>query len=90
LKKFKAHFAVGFAALALSVAVAACGDSDSGEETASTEASAAELAPVKQYLTDHSADLVEQVGTAPGERRRVLRAGQVGRLRLPAPARRAR
>jgi hypothetical protein len=47
------------AALALAATLAACGDGD-GEETTAAEASAAELAPVKQYLTDHPADLVEQ------------------------------
>lgn len=59
--KSKAPFALTLAALALAVPIAGCGDSDS-EETAGSEASAAELAPVKRYLTDHSADLVEQVG----------------------------
>ena len=43
---------------------------------AAAEAGAADLAPVKSYLTDHSADLVEQVGPAEGERGRVLRAGR--------------
>jgi hypothetical protein len=48
--------------LALAAAVAAgCGDSGS-DETTTTEAGAAELQPVKRYLTDHSAALVEQVG----------------------------
>ncbi len=52
---------VVFAVLALAATMSACGDSDS-DETATAEAGAAELAPVKEYLTDHSADLVEQVG----------------------------
>ncbi|HET6998049.1 MAG TPA: hypothetical protein VFI03_05610 [Solirubrobacterales bacterium] len=62
MKKSRAPFALTLAALALAVPIAGCGDSDSSDETASSEASAAELAPVKSYLTDHSADLVEQVG----------------------------
>jgi hypothetical protein len=50
-------------ALALGAALAAgllagCG---SDEETTGTEANAAQLEPVKGYLTDHSAELVEQV-----------------------------
>jgi Imelysin len=45
------------AALTIAAALSACGDSDSEETTAG----AAELAPVKTYLTDHSAELVEQV-----------------------------
>lgn len=61
MKKSRAPFALGLAALALAVPIAGCGDSDSDESTAA-EASAAELAPVKSYLTDHSANLVEQVG----------------------------
>jgi Imelysin len=60
LKKSRAPFALTLAALALAVAIAGCGESDS-DETTSAEASAAELAPVKGYLTDHSANLVEQV-----------------------------
>jgi hypothetical protein len=62
LKKSRAPFALALAALALAVPIAGCGDSDSGDESTSAGASAAELAPVKSYLTDHSADLVEQVG----------------------------
>jgi hypothetical protein len=53
-----------FLSLALCGAlVAGCGggDSDSGDTT-SAGAGAADLAPVKRYLTDHSADLEEQVG----------------------------
>jgi imelysin len=58
--KPRARFGLALAALALAVPVAAgCGDSD-GEET-TAEASGAQLQPVKGYLTDHSADLVDQV-----------------------------
>jgi hypothetical protein len=59
LKKSRGHLALTLAALALTVPIAGCGDSD--EETTASDATAAELAPVKSYLTDHSADLVEQV-----------------------------
>ncbi len=62
MKKSRAHFALTLAALALAAPIAGCGDSDSSDESTGAEASAAELAPVKSYLTDHSADLVEQVG----------------------------
>ena len=62
MKKTRAHLALTLAALALAAPIAGCGSSDSGDESTSAEASAAELAPVKSYLTDHSADLVEQVG----------------------------
>ncbi len=58
--KLRANLAAVLA-VALAALVAGCGDSDSSEEAA-TGASAAELAPVKDYLTAHSADLVEQVG----------------------------
>lgn len=59
--KARAKLGLGFAALALAIPVAAgCGDSESDETT--TEASAAQLTPVKGYLTDHSAELVDQVG----------------------------
>jgi hypothetical protein len=52
--------ATALAALALgAMLVAGCGDSGDGETTAG--ANAAQLAGVKQYLTDHSAELVEQV-----------------------------
>ncbi|HEX6665152.1 MAG TPA: hypothetical protein VF081_00975 [Solirubrobacterales bacterium] len=55
------RLAVPAIALALGAGLlAGCGGSDS-EETTSAEAAAAELAPVKTYLTDHSAELVEQV-----------------------------
>ncbi len=58
--KLRANLAV--LALASSAAlVAGCGDGG-GDEATTAEAAAAELAPVKTYLTDHSADLVEQVG----------------------------
>ncbi len=59
MKKSRGHFALALAALALAVPIAGCGDSDDG--TTASDATAAELAPVKTYLTDHSADLVEQV-----------------------------
>ncbi|HEX5714364.1 MAG TPA: hypothetical protein VFX85_13730 [Solirubrobacterales bacterium] len=52
--------ALTLAALALAVPVAGCGESS--DETTASGATAAELEPVKGYLTDHSADLVEQVG----------------------------
>jgi len=56
---------MALAALALAVPViAGCGDSDNEETTA--EASGAQLAPVKGYLTDHSADLVDQVEALQG------------------------
>lgn len=59
--KSRANFAVVVAALALATPVAAgCGDSGDGEETVTT--SSAQLEPVKGYLTDHSAELVDQVG----------------------------
>jgi len=61
LKKSRAHFALILAALALAASIAGCGDSDSGDESTTAGASAADLVPVKGYLTDHSADLVEQV-----------------------------
>jgi len=62
LKKSRARFALTLTALALAASIAGCGDSDSSAESTGAEASAAELVPVKGYLTDHSADLVEQVG----------------------------
>jgi len=59
LRKSRTKFAVALGALALAAPlVAGCGDSDDGETTA---ADAAQLAGVKTYLTDHSAELVEQV-----------------------------
>lgn len=60
MKKSRAHLALALASAALlAIAVAGCGD-DSDETTATT-ADAAQLAPVKDYLTDHSAELVRQV-----------------------------
>ncbi|MEX2107445.1 MAG: hypothetical protein WD827_01000 [Solirubrobacterales bacterium] len=60
--KSRANFALALVALTFAAPIAAgCGDSDSSEETAATEAGAAQLEPVKGYLTDHSAELVEQV-----------------------------
>ncbi len=46
------------------MAVAGCGSSDDSStgDATSAEAGAAELAPVKEYLTDHSAQLEDQVG----------------------------
>lgn len=59
--KLRAKLAVACAlALTVPIVLAACGDSDGGGET-SAEASSAELAQVKVYLTDHSADLLAQV-----------------------------
>ncbi len=58
MTKFKGQAALVFAALALAAALSACGDSD---ETTTAEGTAGELAPVKTYLTDHSAELVRQV-----------------------------
>jgi hypothetical protein len=56
----RGKFGLALAALALAAPVAAgCGDGDGGEATA--EAGAAQLQPVKGYLTDHSAELVDQV-----------------------------
>ncbi len=57
--KARAKLGLTLAALALAAFAAGCGD-DGSDET-SAEASAAQLEPVKQYLTDHSAELVEQV-----------------------------
>jgi hypothetical protein len=58
LKKSRANFAVALAGLALGVPLAAgCGDSD-GETTAA--AGAAQLEPVKTYLTEHTEELLEQ------------------------------
>jgi hypothetical protein len=59
--KSRAKFGLALAALALAAPVAAgCGDSDS-DETTTAEAGAAQLQPVKGYLTDHSTALVDQV-----------------------------
>ncbi len=57
--KARAKLGLTLVALALAAFAAGCGDDDSDETT--TEASAAQLEPVKQYLTEHSAELVEQV-----------------------------
>jgi hypothetical protein len=57
---FSPKLAVALGAMAVAVPLAAgCGSSDDGETTSS--ASTAQLEPVKTYLTDHSAELVEQV-----------------------------
>lgn len=57
--KGKTKFAAAVAALALGAPLAAgCGDDGDGETTAA--ASSSELAPVKTYLTDHSAELLTQ------------------------------
>lgn len=60
MKKSRAHLALALASAALlAIAIAGCGgDSD---ETTATAANAAQLAPVKDYLTGHSAELVRQV-----------------------------
>ncbi|MGC1852987.1 MAG: hypothetical protein WA687_11170 [Solirubrobacterales bacterium] len=59
LRKSRTNFAAALAALGLSaLLVAGCGSDDEGETTAAT--GSAQLAPVKTYLTDHSAELVEQ------------------------------
>jgi hypothetical protein len=60
LKTSKALLVLALTALALgAVAIGGCGDG--GDDTTEAEASTAQLAPVKDYLTDHSAELVEQV-----------------------------
>lgn len=56
----RAKLGLALAAMALVVPAAAGCGSDDGDET-TTEAGAAQLQPVKGYLTDHSAELVEQV-----------------------------
>lgn len=57
--KLRAKLAAALAlALTASVGIAACGDSD--EET-TAQASSVDLAQVKTYLTDHSAELLAQV-----------------------------
>jgi len=59
LTKGKTKLAAAVAALALGAPLAAgCGDSGDDETTAS--AAGAQLAPVKTYLTDHSAELLAQ------------------------------
>lgn len=61
MSKSRTKFALALAGLALAAPLAAgCGGSnDEGETTSGVEA--AQLAPVKGYLTDHSAELVEHV-----------------------------
>jgi len=60
LSKSRTKFAAAMAAMTIGAAlVAGCGDSDDGGETTAA-AGGAQLAPVKTYLTDHSAELVEQ------------------------------
>jgi hypothetical protein len=58
--KLRANLAVVLALALAAAIVAGCGGGDSTEDTAA-EAGKANLAPVKTYLTDHSADLEEQV-----------------------------
>ena len=61
MRKSRTNLAVAFATLALGASfVAGCGDSDDGETTAASGMTQ-QLEPVKGYLTDHSAELVEQV-----------------------------
>jgi len=56
----RAKLVMALAALACAVpVVAGCGDS--GDEETTAGADTAQLSPVKQYLTDHSAELVTQV-----------------------------
>jgi len=59
----KARLKLGTALAALALAAfAAAGCGNDGDEETTTQASAAQLEPVKTYLTDHSEELVEQVG----------------------------
>lgn len=58
MSKGKTKFAAVLAALALGALVAGCGDS--GDEETTAAADNARLAPIKAYLTDHSAELLEQ------------------------------
>ncbi len=56
----KRHFGIALVSTALAAAlVTGCGGSDDGETTAAADT--AQLAGVKEYLTNHSAELVEQV-----------------------------
>jgi Imelysin len=57
--KFRAKFGLALAVLALTALAVGCGDS--GDEETTAAASEAQLQPVKGYLTDHSAELVERV-----------------------------
>jgi hypothetical protein len=60
LSKSRTRLALALTALGLGTGmIVGCGDSDDEGET--TAAAAAQLAPVKVYLTDHSAELVEHV-----------------------------
>ncbi len=60
MRKSRTRFALTLTALALAAGlVVGCGDSDE-EDTTTSSAATAQLAPVKDYLTDHSAELVEQ------------------------------
>lgn len=58
--KLRATLAVLCLALGAAL-LAGCGSDDGDGTTAETATGTADLAPVKQYLTDHSAELVEQV-----------------------------
>ncbi len=61
MRKSRTRFAVALTAFALTPAlVAGCGEGDDEGDT-TTASGSAQLAPVKGYLTDHSAELVEQV-----------------------------
>jgi hypothetical protein len=46
---------------ALAALAAGCGDDDDGEETTTGASSGTELGAIKSYLTDHTAELSEQV-----------------------------
>jgi hypothetical protein len=59
--KLRANLAAVLAVALAAAITAGCGGGDSTEGT-SAEAGKADLAPVKIYLTDHSANLEEQVG----------------------------
>jgi hypothetical protein len=61
LRKSRTRFALALAALTLAAPLAAgCGEGDD-EGDATAASGSAQLAPVKGYLTDHSAELVEHV-----------------------------
>jgi len=60
--KLRATLTVVLAMALTALAVSGCGDGDSSSETTATAAGAADLAPVKSYLTDHAADLEAQIG----------------------------
>ncbi|HZO06709.1 MAG TPA: hypothetical protein VFB52_09990 [Solirubrobacterales bacterium] len=62
--KLRATLALVLSLALCAALIAGCGDSDDSTSTDATsaEAGTAELTPVKQYLTDHSAQLEEQVG----------------------------